>query len=164
MECYKKIVLNIFKKEKYVLHYKNLQIYLRLGLKPKQAHDVLEFNQWKWLKPCIELNTQKRIEAEKKNGGKDKKTFYKSMNNAVYGKTMELWRQRIDVRPVNNEKDYLKWTSKPGFITQKIFDNNLVVIHKIKTLLPISKPAYFEMCILELRNKVLMHEFSYEYM
>ena len=84
------------------------------------------------------------------------------MNNAVYGKTMELWRQRIDVRPVNNEKDYLKWTSKPGFITQKIFDNNLVVIHKIKTLLTLNKPAYVEICIFELRNKVLMYEFSYE--
>ena len=84
------------------------------------------------------------------------------MNNAVHGQTMEHWRQRIDVRPVNNKKDYLKWTSQPGFITQKIFDNNLVVIHKIKTLLTLNKPAYVEICIVELRNKVLMYEFSYE--
>ena len=36
------------------------------------------------------------------------------MNNAVYGKTMENLRNRIDVELINNEKDYLKWTSKPS--------------------------------------------------
>lgn len=86
------------------------------------------------------------------------------MNNVVYGQRMENVRNRVDTKHVNDEKDCLKWTSKPAYVTQKIFDNNLVVIHEIKTLLPLSKPAYFEICILELRNKILMYEFSYEYM
>ena len=48
----KKLVLNLFDKEKYVFHYENLQLYLRLGLKPKkEIHHVLEFNQSQWLKP-----------------------------------------------------------------------------------------------------------------
>ena len=46
----KKLVPNFFDKEKYVLHYGNLQLYLRLGLKLKQIHRVLEFNQSQWLK------------------------------------------------------------------------------------------------------------------
>ena len=41
----KKFVPKIFVKEKYVPHYENLQLYLRLGLKFKKAHRVLEFNQ-----------------------------------------------------------------------------------------------------------------------
>ena len=45
------------------------------------------------------------------------------MKNAVYGKTMGNLRNRIDVRLVNNEKDYLKWTSKPRYMSYKIFDN-----------------------------------------
>ena len=51
---------NFLGKEKYVL-----QLYSRLGLKLKKIHDVLEFSQSQWLKPYVEFNTQKRIEADK---------------------------------------------------------------------------------------------------
>ena len=50
------------------------------------------------------------------------------MNNAVYGKAMANLRNEIDVRIVNNEKNYLKWTSKPNYMSHKIFGNNLVAI------------------------------------
>ena len=63
-----------FDKEKYVLHYENLQLYLRLRLKLNKIYRILEFNQSHWLKPYIEFNKQKRIEAEK-SGDKDRKTF-----------------------------------------------------------------------------------------
>ena len=61
--------------------------------------------------------TQKRTEAEK-NNNKDGKALYKLINNAVYGKTIENL-NRIDVRLVSNKKDYLKWTSKPRYMSQK---------------------------------------------
>ena len=51
-------------------------------------HHILEFNQSQWLKPYIELNTQKGIEVEK-NGHKDGKALYKFKNNTISGKTME---------------------------------------------------------------------------
>ena len=76
---------------------------MRLGLKLKQIHHVLEFNQSQWLKPYVEFNTQKRIEAEK-NGDKDGKTLYKLMSNAVYSKTMENVRNRIDVKLERDKK------------------------------------------------------------
>ena len=41
----KNLVPNVFNKEKYVLHYKNFQLYLRLESKLKIIHCVLEFNQ-----------------------------------------------------------------------------------------------------------------------
>ena len=73
----KKLVSNFFDKEIYVIHYENLQLYLRLGLNLK-IYRVLEFNQSQWLKQYVEFNTQKRIEVEK-NGDKDVKAFYKFM-------------------------------------------------------------------------------------
>ena len=54
------------------------------------------------------INTQKRIEAQNKNSDKDGKALQKLMNNAVY---------RIDVKLVSNKKDYLKWTSKPSYMS-----------------------------------------------
>ena len=54
------------------------------------------------------------------------------MNNAIYGKTMDNLKNRIDIKLLKNEKDYLKCTSKPSYMSHKIFDNNLVVIHKSK--------------------------------
>ena len=50
---------NFFDKEKLVLHFENLQLYLRIGLKLKIIRRVLDFNQSQWLKPYIEYNTQK---------------------------------------------------------------------------------------------------------
>ena len=54
----KKLLPNFFNKEKYVIHYENLELYLRWGLKLK-IYRVLEFNQSQWLKQHVELNTQK---------------------------------------------------------------------------------------------------------
>ena len=62
----KKLVANLFDKEKYVIHYEKLKLYLRLGLKLREIHHVLELNQSEWLKPYIKFHTQKRIKAEKK--------------------------------------------------------------------------------------------------
>ena len=50
---------------------------------------MLEFNQSQWLKPYIEFNTRKRIEAEL-NNDKDGKELYTLMNNAIFGKSGKL--------------------------------------------------------------------------
>ena len=123
-------------------------------------HHVLEFNQSQLLKPYIEFNTQKTIKIEK-NNDKDGKAFYKLMNNGLYQKAMENLRNWINVRLRNNEKDYLKCTSKPRFMSHKTFDNNLIVITKRKVTLKLSKLAYI-VCILGL-HKVLMCELHYNY-
>ena len=156
----KRLVRNFLDKEKYVLHYENLQLYLRLGLILKNVHRVLEFSQSQWLKPYAEFNTQNN--RSKKNGGKDGKALYKLLNNALFGKTTENLRNRIDVKLVSNKKDYLKLTSKPSYMSQKIFDDDLVAIRKNKVTLTLNKPAYVGMCILNL-YKVLMYKFHYYY-
>ena len=54
------------------------------------------------------------------------------MNNAVCGKAVENLKNRIDVKLMSNQKDYLKWTSKPSYMSHKIFDNDLFAIRKNK--------------------------------
>ena len=71
-------------------------------------------------------------------------------------------RNRTDVRLASNKKEYLKWTSKPSYISQKIFDNNLVVIHKSKATEKLNKPTYISVCICDL-SKMLMYNFHYDY-
>ena len=153
----KKLVPNVFDKEMYVLLYENLKLYLRLGLKLKKVHHVLEFNKSQWLNPYVKFNTKKRIDAER-NG----EALYQLMNNTVYGKTMENLRNRIDVKLVSNKKDYIKWTSKSCSMSQRISDNDIVAIRKSKVTLTLKKPAYVGMCILDL-SKVLMYKFDHDY-
>ena len=64
------------------------------------------------------------------------------MINFVYGKTMENMRKRINVRLVNNEKGFLKYTSRPTHITHKIYDKNYAAIQNIKPVLMLNKPIY----------------------
>ena len=101
-------------------------------------------------------STQKRIEA-KKIGGKDGEALCKLTNNAVYGKIMENVKNRIDAKLVSNKNDYFNWTSKPSYMSQKIFDNDLAAICKNKVTLTINKPAYVRMRILKL-NRELMYK------
>ena len=75
---------------------------------------------------------------------------------------MESLRNRIDIKLVNNEKEYLKCSSKPSYMSYKTFDNNLVAISRSKLALKINKAAYIGMCILGL-SKVLMYEFHCDY-
>ena len=153
-----KLIPTLNNKEKYVLHYRNLQLYLDLGLKITKVHRALEFNQSPWLKQYIDFNTQKRTKA--KNGFE--KDFFKLMNNSVYGKTMENLRKRVDVRLITDDKKLLKITSKPTYVSSKIFNENLVAVHKIKETLTLNRPAYLGMCILDL-SKTLMYDFHYNY-
>ena len=67
---------------------------------------------------------------------------------------MENVRNKIDVKLVSNKKDYLKWASKPSYMSHKIFDNYLVVILKNKVILKLNKPAYIGTYILELSINV----------
>ena len=153
-----KLIPTLNDKQKYVLHYKNLQSYLNLGLKLKRVHRVLEFNQSPWLKQYIDFNTQKRTNAK----NSFEKDFFKLMNNSVFGKTMENLRKRVDVRLVTDKEKLLKLASKPTYVSSKIFNENLVAVHKIKETLTLNRPAYVGMCILDL-SKTLMYDFHYNY-
>ena len=120
-----------------MLHYRDLQLYLSLGMKLTKIHGVLKLKQSDWMKKYIDFNTEKRKNA----ANSFEKIFFKLMASSVYGKTMENLRKRIKVRLETNEKDFLKYTSKPAYIYHKIFGKNYVAIHEIKPDLTLNKPT-----------------------
>ena len=154
----KKLIPNLGDKIKYVVDYRNLQHYLSLGIKLTKIHRILKFKPCNWLKEYVEFNTKKRQEST----DEFKKVFLKLLINCVYGKSMENIRKRINVKLINDSKEYLKCVSRLNFISQKIFDKNFIAVHQIKTVLILNKPIYVRFCILEL-SKLLMHKFHYDY-
>ena len=72
---------------------------------------------------------------QKKNAANDfEKDFFKLMINSVYGKTIENLSKRISVRLVNNEKDFLKYTSRATYVTHKLCDKGYAAITFIKLI------------------------------
>ena len=55
-----KLVTNVGNKSKYVIHYKNFQLYLSLEMKLTKVHRILKLKQSDWLKKHIDFNTDKR--------------------------------------------------------------------------------------------------------
>ena len=81
----KKLIPNLGNKTNYVVHYRNFQLYLPLGVKLTKIHRVLKFRQSDWMKKYVNFITEKR-----KNAANDfEKDFFKLMINSVYGKTIE---------------------------------------------------------------------------
>ena len=153
-----KLIPNLWDKKKYIVHHKNLELYLELGLKVKKIHRGIKFREEPWMKSYIELNTDLRT----KGKNDFEKDFFKLMNNSVFGKTMENIRNRVDVELVNNRGAAEKLSAKPNFEHLTIFDENLVAVHMKRTKLTFNKPVYCGMAILDL-SKSLMYDFHYGY-
>ena len=75
---------------------------------------------------------------------------------------MENLRKRMIARLVDNEKDFLKYTSRPTYITHKFFRKDYAAIHEIKPVLMLNKPIYVGFTVLDL-SKWKIHDFHYNY-
>jgi len=153
-----KLTPNLMNKCNYVLHYRNLKLYHKLGMKITKIHNAMSFLQSPWLKPYIELNTNMRSKA--KNAFE--KDYFKLMNNAVFGKTLEQVRKHRDFHIVTNEKQARKLVNKPEFKDYVILGNNVVLIEMKRRKIKLNKPVYTGFSILDI-SKTLMYEFHYDF-
>ena len=131
IEKVEKLVANLHHKTECVIHIRNLKQALNYGLILKKVHRVIKFNQNVWLKSYNDMNTDLRKKT-KNDFGKD---FFKLMNNAVFGKTMESVRKHRDIKKLvtaERRRNYL--VSEPNYHTTKFFTENSIAIEMKKKL------------------------------
>ena len=123
---YSKLTRTLYDKENYFIHIRTLKQALNHGLIFKKVHRVIEFGQEAWMKPYIDMNTKLR-----KAKNDFEKDFFKSMNNTVFGKTMENVRNHRDIKIVTTKKK--KLASEPNCYTAKYILKNLLIMEMKKT-------------------------------
>lgn len=129
-----KLIANLYDKFNYVIHYVHLKECLKNGLILKHIHSILTFRQECFLKKYIELNTILRQQSKTAF----EKDFFKLLNNAIFGKTIENKRKQVNVKLVtswNDDKNITnkllgaeKLIAKPNLKSISIFSDNLVAV------------------------------------
>lgn len=158
----KKLLLTLDDKKNYVIHYSMLKSALKQGLVLKKVHKAIQFKQSPWLKPYIDLNTELRTKAT----SEFEKNFFKLLINAIYGKTMENLRSRVDVSlktKWDGRYGAHKLVASPNFKKFTIFDEHLAALELTKTDILMNKPIIVGMSILDI-SKVLMYDFYYDHL
>ena len=105
-----KLTCTVQNKENYVIHIRALKQALNHGLKLIKVHRIIQFDQVAWLKLYIDMNTKLRMKAENDFDN----DFFKLMNNAVFGKTMESVRNHRDIKLVTTDKRRCILASESG--------------------------------------------------
>ena len=156
----KKLILDLLPKKNYKVYYKNLEYYIKLGLKVTKVHRILTFDEKPFLKEYIDLNTELR----KQSKNDLEKDLFKLMNNAIFGKSMENVLNRSNIKLINNNPEKLsKLIKQPNFQNAYKISNRLCMVESkpIKTVF--NKPIYMRACILE-TSKLHMYEFWYDHL
>ena len=105
------------------------------------------------------------MNTELRKAGKNdfEKDFFKLINNAVFGKTMENIRKHRDIKLVTTDKKRSKLVSELNYRTINLISEDLSITEMKKTKVKMNKPIYLGLSILEI-SKTLMYEFWYDYM
>ena len=155
-----KLILDLLPKKNYKIYYKNLEYYIKLGLKITKVHRILIFKEKPFLKDYIDLNTNLR----KKAINDLEKDLFKLMNNAIFGKSMENVLNRSNIKLINNNPEkLLKLIRQPNFQNGYQISDKLCLVESkpIKTIF--NKPIYLGACILE-TSKLHMYQFWYDHL
>ena len=155
---YEKLVPNLLDKHNYICHYRNLQLYIELGMKVATVSKVLRFKQEAWLKPYIDFNTQKRAQAT----NSFEKLLFKYMVNAVFGKSCQNNRKLVSIKLANSSDAAINILTKPNVKYWEHINEWMVLFHLSKINIKLDRPIYIGFTVLEL-SKYLMYSFHYKH-
>ena len=155
----RKLTPNLKDKVRYVVHYRNLKLYLQMGLIVTQIHMVLKLKQPTWLKTYIDFNSQQRSSAM----SSFLKNFFKLMNNSLFGATQENLRKRVQVELITDAGILRKRIVKPNFCWGKPITDCLSAKQCTETTPTLNRPIYVGFSVLHL-SKFHMYSFHYNHM
>jgi hypothetical protein len=152
----KKLLMTCSNKKEYVVHFKLLQFYLKMGLVITKIHSVIRYRQSAIFRDYIDMNSSLR-QAAKSEFDKD---LYKLLNNALFGKTMENVRGRKDFKMVNSKRHFEKLTRLPHFLRTHYFNNDFMLMEMTKFEVTLDKPIFIGQTVLDL-SKLIMYDLRY---
>jgi len=152
----KKLLMSCKDKKEYVVHFKLLKFYLKMGLRITKIHSVVKFRQTEIFKKYIDDNSARR-QAATDDFTKD---LYKLLNNALYGKTMENIRSRKNFKLRTCEAQMLLDTSKPHYLLTHEFSPTLLLIQLMNLEVKLNKPIFIGQAVLDL-SKLVMYELRF---
>lgn len=159
MSKIQKLVPSFLPKYKYVCLLRNLQFYLDHGLQLKKVHRVIRAKQAHIFMDYISFNSQRRALARTKY----EITYFKNLNNLLYGKTVQNVRAQVDLKFCTNLEQFKKLCNNPNISDVRQLDNNLAIVLFKKSVVKLNKPIFIGWSVLE-NSKTLVYSFHYDYM
>lgn len=153
-----KLFTTLHDKQDYILHYRLLQFYVKLGLRVVNVKRGILFRQAPVVRAYIDFNSKKRSEATNEFDA----DFPKLMNNSLYGKFNEKPKNRMNVKLVSNQRKCEAEIAKMTFKSARIINKNLVALIMRLPVLQVRKPIFMGQVILDLA-KIYLYQFHYCY-
>ena len=152
-----KLLLTQYNREHYIVHFAALKFYLTMGMTLNKVHRVIKYKQKAWLKEYIDFNSKQRAQSSNSFD----KDFFKLKNNALFGKTMEDVRKRINYKLITDEDKFTKLARSPFFHDRDIITENLVGVHMLKSKVTLDKPVFVGQAVLDY-SKIEMYNLFYK--
>ena len=154
-----KLLTTFRRRSFYVLHYRNFQLYVRLGMKVVAIHSALAFRQVLYMKSYVNMNAEERAEMTNKFDA----DFDKLSVNSLFCKMIENPEKRTKVKLCSTKSELEKGMGHYSFKRSKFINRNLVGVKMKNSLLKMNKPFYVGNAVLEL-SKFHMYNFHYNVM
>src|SRR5690606_30578896 len=159
----KKLILDLEDKDHYVLHYRNLKLYLQLGYKLEKIYKILWYKQEPFLRPYIDFNVKMRTAAT----NEFHKNLFKLMINIIFGKTCENVRNYRNVEIINNATRFKKVSSNPLIKSIRIIQeqdkdkdyDGIVAVEYRKSKIVFTKPIAIGTAVLEISKYVMYNHY-----
>ena len=152
-----KLINDLTDKRHYVTHYKCLKFYLSQGMQLTKIHRIISFSQSAFMRPFIDYCNANRQNAKTEF----ESSLYKLLPNAVFGKTCENLRQRVNLRLVTDSRKLVRIAGKSTFKKSTIINSDLVLVESARAKILMNRPLIVGFTILEMA-KLLMYRFYYE--